>query len=293
LQSLRTTALAASVVFLSITSTHAASLNYQFNDPTPLVASGSLGAGGRAVALTSPAVIGAAGSGVSGAAADRALNLTAATGMGGTTNGTGGRAAEAADADDIDGLLKFTVSGWFKTDGATPIGNNAVLAYNRSGVAGFAVYGSPTTPGSLTLAVDNGTVDSAGFGATGQWVNFAVTYDGTGLQPGPNVFFYAGSKTSPLALVGSGTNTNGTGNDPADNDSAALSFGARNLFGSLNGDSFDGFLDNFRISDGIVSLSQLEALRAADAGVVAPEPATLAALGLLGLGLVRRRANRA
>lgn len=286
---IRTIVLSSVVALAASSMSNAAVLEYNFNDPSPLAAAGSLATGGRSVGLTSPAIVGAAGSGVSGLPSDRALSTVAAASMGGTTNGSGGRAAEMSDINDIDGLLQFTISGWFKTDGNTPLGSNAVLIYNRSGVTGFAVYGDPNIPGNLVLAVDNGANSSAGFGSTAQWVNFAVTYDGTILQPGPNVFFYMGDKYTSLSLVGSGTNTNGSGNDPAGNDTAALSFGARNLFGSLNGDSFDGYLDNLRITDSVLPLAQLEILRAYD---VTPEPATVSMLILAGTALIRRRQSR-
>ncbi|QDU91474.1 hypothetical protein Pla175_49030 [Pirellulimonas nuda] len=266
-------------------------LGYSFDDATG-TPNGSLAGTAPALGIVSPAVIGADGSGVSGMLGDRALDNAAAAAMGGTTNSSGGRGTHAADFDGIDGLLKFTIAGWFKTDTSAAIGGNAVLYSNRSGVAGVSVHGDPNNPGSLVLAVDNGSNASTGFGATQEWVNFAVTYDGTILQPGPNVFFYAGGINTPLALVGSGTNTNGSGSDPASNETAALSLGARVLFGAVDADPFDGLLDNFRIWDEIVPLATLEGVRLGDTGAAGvPEPAsvTLAAAMLGGLLLVRSR----
>lgn len=266
-------------------------LGYQFNDP---VGSATAAADGSSAAPTlnivGPAVIGANGSGVTGQTNDRALDNLAAIGMGGTINNSGGRGTQAADFDAIDGLLKFTVSGWFKTSSTTPIGSNAVLVSNRSGISGFQIYGDPNTPGNLVLAVDNGSNSSSGFGATGEWINFAVTYDGTALQPGPNVFFYVGGINTPLSLVGSGTNTNGSGNDPVSDETAALSFGSRVLFGTVDGDPFDGLLDNIRIYDEVLPLIGINATRLADLQVV-PEPATLslAIVGAAALGIVVMR----
>lgn len=251
-------------------------LSYGFDDaPGAATAAGTGTAAATAPALSvvSPAVIGANGTGVSGAATDRALNNTAASGMGGTTNSSGGRATHTADFNAIDGLLKFTVSGWFKTDSTAPLGGNAILVANRSGVAGFDLHGDPNVPGNLILAVDNGSNSSPGFGATQQWVNFAVTYDGTILQPGPNVFFYAGGINTPLTLVGSGTNTNGSGNDPASDETMPLSIGSRVLFGTTDADPFDGFLDNIRIWDDVQPLAALQSLRLSDVAAV-PEPAS-------------------
>ena len=251
-------------------------LNYGFNDApgaATAAATGSAAGTAPALGIVSPAVIGANGTGVSGVASDRALNNAAATSMGGTVNSSGGRGTHAADFDTIDGLLKFTVSGWFKTDSTATLGGNAILVANRSGVAGFDLHGDPNVPGNLILAVDNGSNSSAGFGTTQQWVNFAVTYDGTILQPGPNVFFYAGGINAPLTLVGSGTNTNGAGNDPASDETMPLSIGSRVLFGTTDADPFDGLLDNIRIWDDVQPLANLQSLRLSDVGAV-PEPAS-------------------
>jgi hypothetical protein len=267
-------------------------LGYQFNDPTgspTATADGSAAGSAPALNIVTPGVIGADGSGVSGLPGDRAFNNSAATSMGGTINSSGGRATHASDFEAIDGLLKFTIAGWFKTASTTPIGGNAVLFDNRTGISGVRVHGDPNVPGSLTLAVDNGSNSSTGFSTTEEWVNFAVTYDGTILQPGPNVFFYAGGINTPLSLVGSGTNTNGSGNDPATNDTNALSIGSRVLFGTSDADPFDGLIDNIRVWNEIVPLADLNAARVTDTGVV-PEPASLSLLvASAGLLVLRRR----
>jgi hypothetical protein len=284
----RATLLAATAALCLHSVAHAGLVvGYTFNDPSTLAPIGSA-AGVPALGVASPALIGAAGTGVSGIASDRALDNRAATAMGGTVNSSGGQATHAADFAPIDGLLKFTISGWFKTDSTTPVGGNAVLFSNRSGTTGVSLFGDPNAAGNLVLAVDNGSNSSPGFAAAGSWVNYAVTYDGTILQPGPNVFFYAGGINSPLALVGSGTNTNGSGNDPAGDDSAPLTLGARILFGTVDADPFDGLLDNTRVYDEVVSLQSLNAVRLTDTGVI-PEPAALATLLATGVMLLRRR----
>lgn len=266
-------------------------LGYQFNDApgsATAVPDGSSAGSAPALNIVAPGVIGADGSGVSGLPGDRAFNNSAATSMGGTINGSGGRATHAADFDAIDGLLKFTIAGWFKTDSTASIGANAVLFDNRTGISGVRVHGDPNVPGNLVLAVDNGSNSSSGFSTTQEWVNFAVTYDGTILQPGPNVFFYAGDIDTPLTLVGSGTNTNGSGNDPATNDSNPLSIGSRVLFGTSDADPFDGLIDNIRVWSEIVPLATLNATRLSDTGVPEPTSLSIILLGLSGLAITRR-----
>lgn len=276
-------------------SAHAAhTLGYLFNDApgsATAAADGSAAMTAPALNIVGPGVIGPDGTGVSGQQGDRAFNNSAATSMGGTVNSSGGRGTHAADFEAIDNFTSFTVAGWFKTASTAPIGGNAVLVANRSGVAGFSIHGDPNVPGNLVLAIDNGSNSSAGFGATGEWVNFAVTYDGTALQPGPNVFFYVGGVNTPLTLVGSGTNTNGSGNDPVDNETAALSLGARVLFGTVDADPFDGLLDNIRIWGNVVPLAALEAARVTDVGAV-PEPAGLALAAIGGVAMTQLRRRR-
>jgi hypothetical protein len=288
------TAAAAALCVLRTANDAAAShlLGYSFDDApgsASAAPNGSAAGSAPALGIVAPGVIGANGSGVSGLPGDRAFDNSAASAMGGTTNSSGGRATHSADFAPIDGLLRFTLSGWFKTASTAPIGGNAVLVSNRSGVAGFSLHGDPNTPGNLVLAVDNGSNSSAGFGATGLWVHFAVTYDGTGLQPGPNVFFYAGGVGTPLALVGSGTNTNGSGNDPVSDETAPLTLGARVLFGSVDADPFDGLIDNFRLWSDVIPLANLESLRQNDTGI--PEPTTLVLVAAAGIGLTARRRN--
>jgi|GEM_PF-4010930 len=281
--------LALSSVALALPAMGSHLLGYGFNTaPGGVVpADGSVAGSAPALNIVSPAALGPAGSGVSGAPADLALDNRLANAMGGTANSSGGRATHAADFDSIDGLLKFTIAGWFRTDTLAAIGGNAAVYDNRSGVAGVRVHGDPNTPGNLVLAVDSGSNSSPGFSATQQWVNFAVTYDGTLPQPGPNVFFYAGGIGQPLALVGQGTNTNGSGNDPATNETSPLSIGSRVLFGATDADPFDGFIDNIRVWDTIVPLATLETIRVGDS--VVPEPASLTALAGTALLMLRRR----
>ncbi|EIP98978.1 PEP-CTERM putative exosortase interaction domain-containing protein [Opitutaceae bacterium TAV1] len=221
----------------------------------------------------------------------RAFNNTAATGMGsgGNTN-TGNRAQTGNEASAAIGALQsFTVQGWFKTGGDTAIGDGAKLfeMYTTTGPKGLTV--SAANGSQLILNVDGATRTSTGtapYGATGSWVFFAVSYDGT--LTANNVNFYVGSETGPTTLVSTGTldagalSVTGTG----------LALG--NSLGS-NSRPFDGLIDDIRlfgsVSDdsGVLSIGQIESLRATGA---IPEPSTVALIAgasILGAALVVRR----
>ena len=277
-------------------------LGYAFDDApgTTSAANGTTSTGGAPVVQfqTGDGAVdrfGPAGSGVSGAPGDRAFDNTGATAMGGATSG-GARAANLADYEPIDALTQFTIAGWFKTDGATPIGNNAILLYNKSNSTnGFEVSGNPNLPGGIQVSVDGSNAFStADFGATQQYVNFAVTYDGTNLFPGTgtmpvsNVQFFVGGIDQAITAAGTGN----IGRGQVDNDTSPLNIGGRAAIpGLINGTAFafDGLIDNVRIWDRILTPAELEAARLGDGGNAVPEPASLAVIGLGGLALLRRR----
>ena len=261
--------------------------------PTPLLSygfdgaatpGGSLAGSAPSLGLVGPAAFGAPGTGVTGLGGDGALNLTAAGTMGGAPP-TGGRAQHSADFDALDTLTSFTLAGWFKTDGTTPIGNNAGLITNsNSATTGFSLRGGPNVnDGTLTLKIGNSTSTStAAFGATQEWVFFAVSYDGTAVQPNTNVRFYAGSTLAAATAAGTGVSITG----PVANDSQALVFGSGTPAFGLNVFAFDGFLDNLHIYGEVLSPGEIERVRAS----TVPAPgAGLALLSLSALGLRRHR----
>ncbi|MBN8708765.1 MAG: hypothetical protein BGO12_17320 [Verrucomicrobia bacterium 61-8] len=221
---------------------------------------------------------GAAGSGVSGAAGDLALNNSASTGMG--SGGTGGR-AQSASISAINSLQSFTLAGWFKTGSTTSISSNAFLINNQSGTSdGFRLYSNSS--GYLALNVNGAAVTSSGaatYAATEAWVFFAVTYDGT--LSSNNVKFYVGNTSTGVSL--NVTRTLAQGMASANSGGFALA----NVVNS-NIRPFDGYLDNIAVygsqtdNSGVLSLAQLEAVRAAN---LVPEPAHLAFLGC-GAGLL-------
>ena len=199
--------------------------------------------------------------GVSGFAGDKALDLTAATGMG-TIGGAGNGVARLSSPSFLSNLTSFTLQGWFKPDG-TVIGSNAYLLQTQNGTAQIKVNAEYN--GKLSLTVDNiaaATASVASYSTTSSWTFFAVTYDGT--VAADNVTFYVGSVSTSVSQVGTVRSINAGAVNP---------FGAGNFsVGNSNGTDrpFDGRIDNFRIfgtlsgSSGVLSLSDLEALRLAD-----------------------------
>lgn len=262
-------------------------LGYQFNDFSgPAAADGGASANGAPfLSFAGDASLGGAGSGVSGLSFDRAYDGTAANTMGGVTS-AGGRAQHSGDVQAIDTLTSFTLAGWFKTDGSTSIGNNAtILNNNSSATSGYNLAGTGATAGSLSLSVNNGSISSgAEYLDTQSWVFFAVTYDGTAVQPGPNVSWYKGTEGDSVSMVSMGTMIAGAVND----DGQALTVGGENPFGSLNTFAFDGFLDNLRIWDNVLDAGQLDGVRLGDLNPV-PTPGSMGLLAMAGLVGVRRR----
>lgn len=270
-------------------------LGYNFNETgTSAAADGSAAtAGSPTLNLIgnngSPADLHAGpGSGVSGASGDRAFDNTGSTGI-----LTASRGQHAADFNAIDGLTKFTLGGWFKlpSTATESIGRQAALFENGTisvldPLAGFRLRGgAAANSGTLALRVnrDFEVESSAAYTEIGQWVNFAVTYDGT--KATNNVQFYKGTTTSPLTLVSMRSLNAG----PTAQDAIPLTVGTTPTSG-LTFNSFNGLLDNLRIWDSVVPLAGLEAVRQGDVGV--PEPATGVQLGLgflLSQGVRRRR----
>lgn len=258
-------------------------LEYKFNETgTTAIAGGTLAGSAPTLTLqvnggTPTDLHSASGTGVSGLPGDRAFNNSASVSMG----GNGGRAIHASDFDGIDGLASYTWSGWFNV--ATQVTNNARFMESRSTGQGWLLFATGAS-GLMNLQLNgvSAAVSTAGYGLNAnQWVFFAVTYDGT--LASNNVNFYKGTTSTPVVQIGSTVSLNG---GTVINDSAALVIGNSTSTGSPLGfnRAFDGFLDNMRIhgaadNSGVLSLGDLEALRAAD---VIPEPSTVS-LGLAGM----------
>jgi hypothetical protein len=238
---------------------------------------------------------GGPGSGVSGRPGDRSFNNSGSTGFG----GSGGR--HAADFGPIDGLTSFTLSGWFKIPSGSveAIGRQAPLFENGTisvldAPAGFRLRGGAVAnAGTLELRVNRDVMveSTRAYTEIGQFVYFAVSYDGTVATN--NVLFYKGLVGQSVQLVTTASlNAGGVADE-----SIPLHIGATFTSG-LTLASFRGELDNFRISNRVESLATLEAVRVADVnGVPAdvtpvPAPGSLMLFGIGAIGVLGRARRR-
>ncbi|MDB5296172.1 MAG: anchor protein [Phycisphaerales bacterium] len=253
--------------------------------------SASTGTDATPIRIQSPAVVGAAGSGVSGQVGDRAFANATVTG---SSPVTGGRADHAADDNAIDALASFTISVWLRSPTAVALSSGRIME-NVSGTAGQLIQFSSV--GNVQLQVNGNAAgnlaDSGNFySATQTWMFFAVTYDGTATAN--NVKFYRGFRNAAEAGGGSPSvalvNTLSINQGAVGSENVAL-----NVFNrSANDRTLVATADNFRIDGtqtagnaaGALTLAQLEAYRAAD---VVPEPAVGGALATAAVGLLARR----
>src|SRR5439155_2796963 len=161
---------------------------------------------------------------------DRAFDNRAAASM-----GAAGGKAQIADRTWFRDLQAFTLTGWFKTDGAQTIGNNASLIEQTDANGGWSLRS--TSAGKLTLSIGDGSTTKTAISPTSysqqnQWVFFAVSFD---KRPSSNeVSFYVGTDTAQVTLAAqssiSSSNTSDTVAVPV-----------------TVGSGFDGLLDNIRI----------------------------------------------
>jgi hypothetical protein len=258
-------------------------LEYQFETLA------STGTDTTPVTLLSGAAQSAAGTGVTGglglpmSPTDRAFS--------GTTGSS--RAAQSADNDSIDGLVSFTLSGWYKT---SALGGR--FLHNPSDFE--LIPGA----GSLTLSVDSANASAGGaFPQNNEWSFFAITYDGT--QTAGNVKYYAGYRTDAEAQAAGAASagvqlvaTASRNAGPTNDNTGALLIGNRNNAGAFDR-AYVGLLDNLRIdgskaagdAGGALTLAELDARRLGDVTVV-PEPVGLPAVAVASGLLAARRWRR-
>jgi len=216
---------------------------------------------------------GAAGSGVSGLAGDRALNLSGINYTGGTFPGmshTPYLDIPNASCAAIQTLQTFTLSGWFNSQSIisnTPAyGNTGTLIDFSSYQKGFGVQFNTDNSSTIKLCAQvnatKGYFDVSSvmaFNSTNKWFFWAVTYDGT--QTGSNLKLYMGTTNSSVTLVGTQSANQGTivteGND----------FGF-NLASSGGGNTLKSFMDDIRIDNTVLAQSDLETRRKQDANII-------------------------
>ncbi len=169
--------------------------------------------------------------GVSGQSGDRAFDNRATPGMG----SAGGGKAVIANRTWFRDLQAFTLQGWFKTDGAQSIGNNASLIEQSDANGGWSLRSTST--GKLTLSMSDGSTtktvtSNQSYSQQNQWTFFAVTFD---KRPSSNeVSFYVGTDSATVTLVNQASvslsNTSDTVTAPV-----------------MIGAGFDGLIDNVRL----------------------------------------------
>src|SRR5262249_15168598 len=124
----------------------------------------------------------------------------------------------------------------------------------------------------------------------GNWVFWALTYDGT--QQTNNVSLFTGSTASSVAMVG----TKSIGHDATTNPTGRIFNDGANF--ALSGDEANGFTtngyvglqDNIRVFQGLLSPSDLEAIRAND--LTLPEPSGVLVFSLTCALTFQRRRRR-
>lgn len=203
--------------------------------------------------------------GVSGRADDYAYNGSSVDAMGDASRGLMAyRVLYSGNGLDSD-YESFTICGWFKTEGMTPFSANARLLtmVGTENVSLFDALGN-----GLRLQIGKKFAESGGdaYTATGKWVFFAVTYDGT-VDDDDNVKFWEGTKDA-LTLVRS-TKIDKDGAWKGLGPAGIISIGNRH--GSIQGKHmnrpFDGYMDDFRIyvsekkGEGALSEAEIDQIR--------------------------------
>ncbi|MBN8710773.1 MAG: hypothetical protein BGO12_06360 [Verrucomicrobia bacterium 61-8] len=199
---------------------------------------------------------GPAGSGLTGAPTDLALDNSTATAMG--KEGVGGLAAVKSAQLTAQ---SFTVTGWIKTEGDKPVGDGSRLVEIVSPAGGFFIFGNPADGTLATIINGNGSSsEQEAYAATGSWIFFAVSYD----SDTHTIVYYIGSPAEGVTEAGS---KNVPAGSLADVKAQLMLLNSGNFERP-----FKGWMDNFRLfasendSSAALSLDQLEAIRQQDLG---------------------------
>ncbi|EIP99979.1 hypothetical protein OpiT1DRAFT_04513 [Opitutaceae bacterium TAV1] len=252
--------------------------SYDFNTPeTSATSSGT-------------AHIGAAGTGLSGAPADKALDNTAAT-----MSGAGGGAYYEGT---LGTLASFTVTMWFKTDGMQTKGATRLFDNGTQLLAFDGADSSGSQKLTFNSGTSLGTYSTSTLATSGEWIFVAISYNGE--SNSDNLTFYVGTKgteTQPGSFESS-TVTADRGSLNWGSSVVKLMFGAN----STNGRSLDGWIDNIKFygsasdATGALDTIAINNIWQTDmTGTPVPEPAVWAWLagGLaLAATALRRRLTR-
>lgn len=302
---LKTRLVAASALLSSAFGAHGATLLYQWDFDSGNGANTGTGTGGTLAAnvgANSPTSGNFSAVGVSGQAGDSAFNVYNSEADWWT--GTQGDAA-AVGSLDLNGLAQFTMTMWIKRSG----GNNVDVL----NIGSTATPQSSSNPGisvGLNGTWDNGirvgvngsntwTGDLWSTGTDNDWVFLAIAYDSaagfgwtstamsTTYGASRNLAIITGDTTTAASLfaTNSGIHDGGWWNGPgapAIGSTGTIFLGDNGLTG-LTG--YAGDLDDIRIYNGLLTVSEVEAVRAS----AIPEPSSVLLFGFCGLGLVTRR----
>ena len=193
----------------------------------------------------------------------------------------GNTPAEAA----FDNAMSVTLTGWFNTadiDKAIGYGDqlNARI-FNKYGQ--FSVLMNQGRFGVLVNGTGSWAYSDWGSYSQsshkGQWVFFAITYDGT-VAEGNNIKFYVGAQYTPASVVSE--KTTGTQRGAITNNIGQYVIIGNHGIGATHGNaSFDGMLDNLRVfsshtdSSGALGLNDIELYRQFDLGITEPVEADI------------------
>ena len=178
------------------------------------------------------------------------------------------------DAAKVDTLEQFTMTTWINLQGLNAdhggSGNVRLLAKQSDGAFdGFSWNLNPPnfddrTPGNFKMGMFIGGEDGFGFGqstedvgADDQWTFVAVSYDGTNDED--NMYFYVGDESSDVTQLGAPLSVF-AGGVKSTAGRATLNIGYTD--GAPGNDfSINGYQDDVRIYDQILSEEQLDAVR--------------------------------
>ena len=175
---------------------------------------------------------------------------------------------QSGELDKLDGLSGFTLTAWINVQ-EVPLGNRRLLSKQAAtSFAGFswniadAIAGAPRTAANFGLRLFVGGETGFVFDSTAvtidadnKWVFTAVSYDGD--LNFENVRYYVGNTNTPGAFQAATTiNAGRTRQDST----AAFGIGYTDAAPASN-TGFPGLVDDARVYSGVLSDSQIEAVR--------------------------------